>query len=167
MVHGKHEAKIALVGGVVAGSIGAIFNDLMMIVGGLAKHEDFWGHMKFASFPFLGQRAAQPGFDAAAVLAGVLCNFLISAIWGVLFGLLVYGLARGATVVAGLLWGLVVWIGMFHVVLPLVGLAHATHSTPVGQAILTHVLFGLVLALAFLPFQVRHGRADVSRPVLS
>lgn len=166
-MHGKHEAKVAVVGGVVAGCVGALFNDLMMIVAGLVKGEDFWGHMKFAAFPFLHQRATLPGFDGAAVLAGVLCNFLISVTWGVLFGLLVYGLARGLTVVAGLFWGLVVWIGMFYVVLPAVGLAEATSSTPVGQAILTHVAFGLVLALAFLPFQARHARADVSRPVLS
>src|SRR5215468_343804 len=95
MVHGKHEAKTALVGGVVAGLVAGVFNDLMMIVGGLVKHEDFWGHIKFASYPFLGHRATLPGFDGAAVLAGVLCNFLVSVIWAVLFALLVYGLTRG------------------------------------------------------------------------
>ena len=167
MVHTKSQAKTALLGGVVAGLVAGVFNDLMMIAGGLAKHEDFWGHVKFASYPFLGHRATLRGFDGPAVLAGVLCNFLISMIWAVLFALLVYGLARGATVVAGLFWGLVVWIGMLYVVLPIVGLADAARSMPVGQAIFTHVVFGLVVALAFLPFQVRRGRADVSRPVLS
>src|SRR5262249_4768383 len=141
MVHRKHEAKTALVGGVVAGLVAGVFNDLMMIVGGLVKGEDFWGHIKFAAYPFLGQRATLPGFDGGPVLAGVLCNFLVSVIWAVLFALLVYGLTRGVTVVAGLLWGLVVWIGMFYVVLPIIGLADAARSTPVGQAIVTHVIF--------------------------
>jgi len=167
MVHSKWEAKTALVGGLVAGLVAAILNDLMTIIRGVAGHEDFWGHLKFAAYPFIGERATHPGLDGPAVVAGLLSGLLVSVTWAVLFAFLVFGLARGATVVAGLLWGLVVWIGMFYVVLPIVGLGDVARSMPVGEAIFTHILFGLIVALAFLPFQVRHTRADVSRPVLS
>src|SRR5206468_1344331 len=123
---------------------------------------------KGAGAPFLGERAMQPGFDGAAVLVGVVSHFAVSIVWGALFALLFYGLSRAATVAAGFLWGFVVWIGMFYVVLPIVGLGDMPSHIPVANAIIEHVIFGIVVALAFLPFQVRILRpfgTGIQRPV--
>jgi len=70
-----------------------------------------------------------------------------------LFGALIYGQTRGTTLAAGVAWGLVVWVVMGYLVLPIVGLGAMVASQPIGPAIFGHLIFGLVLAVAFLPFQ--------------
>lgn len=140
-------------GGIVAGVIGGAVIAVAMAAAALARREDLWVGMKAAAAPFLGERALRPGFDAGAVALGAACHFAISIAWGVLFAVLFHGLSRIATVVAGALWGLVVWFGMYDVVLPAVGLERMASEAPVGSAILLHVLFGLSVGLGFLPFQ--------------
>jgi hypothetical protein len=140
-------------GGIVAGIIAGAVLSVFMTIMNLTQGKDVWVGMKGAALPFLGERAHAPGFDAGAVVLGVLCHFAVSIGWGGLFGVIAYGLSKGMTVLAGALWGIVVWLGMYYAVLPLVGAGEVTRSTPVVQAITTHVLFGLVVGLGFLPYQ--------------
>ena len=160
----SHGRAHALGGGVVAGIIGGIVIAIRLVASSLMKGGDAWMPLKGAAAPFLHERAAQPGFDATAVVLGAICHFAISIIWGVLFAAVFYGISRGATIAAGLLWGVVVWLVMYYAVLPLAGLADHAHAVPIPQAILSHVVFGLAVALGFLPFQhprvhVRHAHA--------
>jgi hypothetical protein len=142
-----------MAGGAVAGIVGGIVLAAWMMIDGAIRGRDFWVGMKGAAYPFLGERVMQPGFDAAAVVLGEICHFAVSIGWGMLFGLIAYGLSRRATVAFGALWGLVVWLGMDFVVLPLLGLGALARGTPLAVAVLTHVVFGLVVGLAFLPYQ--------------
>jgi hypothetical protein len=143
----------AAAGGIVAGAIGGTVLSLIMLVLNHAQGYDIWAGMKGAGMPFLGEQATLPGFDLHAVVVGVSCHFAVSIVWGLLFGLLFYGFGKGATVALGAMWGVVVWVGMYYVVLPLVGLAEVARSVPVPLAIINHVAFGLVVGLGFLPFQ--------------
>lgn len=152
----------ALGGGVVAGVIGGVVIALVMLVAALAKGQDIWPGFKGAAAPFIGERAMQPGFDAGAVVLGVVCHFAVSIVWGVLFAAVFYGLSRGATVAAGVLWGVVVWLGMFYIVLPIAGLPQVARSEPIAMAIISHVIFGLSVAIGFLPFQ--HPRPHAAPP---
>jgi hypothetical protein len=155
--------KRALGGGVVAGVIGGVVIAVVMLIAALSRHQDIWIGMKGAAAPFLGERAMRPGFDPGAVALGVLCHFAVSIVWGVLFSVFFYGLSRGATVVAGALWGIIVWFSMYYLVLPIVGLEQMANAAPAGMAILSHLLFGLAVGIGFLPFQ--HPRPHVSGPV--
>jgi hypothetical protein len=111
---------------------------------------------KGSALPLFGaHRVASTHFDFWPVLIGSVLHLAISAGWGVIFALMFYGLSRALTVFAGLFWGLVAWITMFYVVIPMVGASQVVRSIPVGGAILSHLWFGLVIALAFLPFQRR------------
>jgi hypothetical protein len=150
-----HAAK----GGIIAGLIGGAVLSVFMLIMNLATAQDIWVGMKIAGEPFLGERAMQPGFDLGPVLVGVLSHFAVSLGWGLLFGVLFYGASRGATVALGAVWGVVVWLGMFYAVLPLVGLAELARAAPVGMAVFEHVLFGLAVGLGFLPFQRRRPRS--------
>jgi hypothetical protein len=126
-----------------------------------------WAALKIPAYPFLGERAARSGPDAAAVGLGVVCHLAVSSTWGILFGLLVSGLSRGATVALGLLWGLVVWVVMFWLVLPVVAAPLAEGGGSIGTVII-HLLFGLGVGGGLLPFQPpeigtwswRHDRAN-------
>jgi hypothetical protein len=152
-IRSKDQAHLAAKGGAIAGIAGGVVISLFMLATNVAAGRDVWMGMKGAGAPFLGERAMQPGFDAAAVIVGVLSHFAVSIGWGILFGLLFFGLSKGLTMIAGVFWGLVVWIVMFYVVLPVLGLGDMARSAPVGMAILEHVLFGIATAAAFLPYQ--------------
>lgn len=142
-------------GGTVAGVVAGTFLSGYMLVMNLITGQDMWMGAKMAGAPFLGEAAMQPGFAAQPVAVGVLSHFAVSIVWGALFGALVIGRSRPATIAYGALYGVVVWLGMFYAVLPAVGLRAMAQSVPVHLAIIEHVLFGLVLAVAFLPFQPR------------
>ena len=137
--------------GLIAGLVLAVFMTLLNVANGV----DPWVGAKAAGAPFIGARATVPGFDASAVLVGVLTHFAVSAAWGAAFGLVFMGLAAGATVAAGLAWGVVVWIVMYYIVLPLAALASLARGSPVPIAVLNHLVFGLALALAFVPIERR------------
>ena len=116
-------------------------------------HQDMWRQLKLAGMPFLGARAFEPGFALGPVLLGVGCHFGIALIWGLSFALLFDGMSRTATLLAGALMGLACWLTMFHAVLPLFGLGHLAQLMPARLAAFEHLIFGVYLGLAYLPFQ--------------
>lgn len=142
-------------GGAIAGVVAGIVLSLFLLAMNLARGDDVWMGMKVPAAPFLGERAMQPGFEPGPVLAGVASHFLVSIAWALPFALLAYGMTRAATLWAGALWGVVAWLGMYYVLLPILGLGALAEHAPMWQAIVTHVLYGAVLAAAFLPFQRR------------
>ena len=157
----------AAAGGVVAGLIGGAVM-LVLLIGAMAvKGNDIWPALKGSATPFVHERAHQPGFDAPIVALGIVCHFAISVIWGVLFGVLAYGLSRGSTVIAGALWGIPVWLVMYYLVRPAVGLAGMARAQPIANAVIGHVIFGVAVGLGFLPFQRPHARTTTTmgRPI--
>lgn len=152
-VHTGSETRRAATGGVVAGLVGGAVLAAFLLLVNLLEGRDLWSVLKVPAAPFLGLRAQVPGFDLLAILLGALCHFAISVVWGVLFGLAFHGLRRRGTLVAGAFWGIVVWVGMYFVVLPMVGLGTMAAQAPVILSIVEHVLFGVALGAAYVPFQ--------------
>jgi hypothetical protein len=146
----------SLEGGAAAGVVAGIALALFNLAVNLLRGGDGWVALKGAAAPFIHQRAMQPGFDSYAVLLGLACHLAVSLVWGVAFAAVAYGLNRASTVIAGFIWGFVVWFGMFYVVMPLLGMGPSVRHFPASQALPGHILFGLILGLAFLPFQVPH-----------
>ena len=155
----------AIAGGVIAGIIGGLLNALVAFLT-VSAGGDIWTAFKGAGAPFLGERSAEPGYDPFAVAVGFFGHYLVSIGWGVVFGLLVYGMDRAVTVLAGAAFGLIVWLGMYWVVLPLVGLGAMSAQGANGLTALLHVLFGLTLGIVFLPFQVPKRIQRRHEPVL-
>jgi hypothetical protein len=158
-----------LAGGAVAGLFGGlVFSSLM-----LAAHSgaERWYGLKLPAYPFLGQRALRLGPDLLATVVGVLSHLLMACTWGVLFAAVVPRVSRLATVALGALWGLVVWLVMFLVVLPALARPLAEGGGSTGTMV-THLLFGLAVGVGFLPFQRAelgggpwwHGRPAGERP---
>jgi hypothetical protein len=151
----KSDIRRALAGGVVAGLVGGAALSAFMTLPALATGNDPWGSVKLAGAPLLGTRALQSGFDGLAVAVGLVMHFAVSAAWGALFGILFAGAARTAVVTAGVVWGVVVWLAMFHVVLPALGMAALVAQVPRAVAVAQHVVYGLTTAVVFLPFRQR------------
>ncbi len=150
MVKSPTDARRAVVRGMIAGVAAGVFLTLMMTAMSAAAGKDVWYGIKGASAPFFGQTAMQPGFDAVPVLVGLAAHLVISAGWGALFALVVDGWNRASTIVAGVLWAFVVWIGMYYFVLPIVGLSSMQNDAPVGRAIAFHLIFSMALTTAYL-----------------
>jgi hypothetical protein len=153
MIAGTRELGHCIKGGVVAGVVGGVVISLFMLIANVLTGQDVWGGMKFAGAPFLGERALQPGFDAPAVLVGLLSHFAVSIAWAIPFALLAYGLTRGLTLAAGALWGFLVWLGMFYVALPALGLGPTAEGGALVMAIVQHLAYGLGVGAGFLPYQ--------------
>ncbi len=140
-------------GGAAAGLVGGGVLWLLGLIGGVVGGLEPWVALKLPAAPFTRDAALAPGFAAGPVLAGIVCHFVLSVIWGVGFGLLVWGLKRSQTVLAGPAFGLLVWATMYYVILPFLGLSELVTLWPLGASVLAHVVFGGVLGVAFLPFQ--------------
>jgi hypothetical protein len=140
-------------GGMFAGAAGGAALLCYVALAGSAAGYDAWAGVKLAAAPWLGGRVLLPGFDALAVVLGLVGHFTTATAWGMSFGAFFYGATPGGTIALGALWGMLVWLAMFYVVLPLFGVGQLAVMIPVGAAALSHLVFGLVLAAAFLPFQ--------------
>jgi hypothetical protein len=151
-VHNQRQTVLALRGGVAAGLVAGVFMSVFLAVMNAILGRDVLQGLKFAGVPLLGRRALEPGFDHVAIVVGVFDHLMVSIFWAVLFALLFHGLGKGLTLLAGAFWGLVVWIVMLYVALPLLGFPAGGRGS-VAMAIVEHVLFGVVLAAAFLPYQ--------------
>lgn len=142
-------------GGVVAGLWGGAAMWAFVLILNAARGAHLWPVVKLPGYLFTGQRAFAPGFDAGPVVVGAFGHFAVSVVWGLWFALLFYGFSKGATLVFGLLWGLVAWATMIYLLMPLVGLGAMANAIPTGLAIVQYLVFGLFLAIGFLPFQRR------------
>lgn len=162
-----NEARHALRGGVVAGAAAGAILTVMMVTMSFARGNDVWYGIKGAAQPVLGDRAMLPGFDLMAVLLGFAIHIAISIAWAIPFAFVVLGLKRLATIAVGAAWGVLVWFGMYYVVLPLVGLETMVDDAPISRAIAYHLFFGVALALTFLPFQRPTVRSRAPRPSLA
>jgi hypothetical protein len=153
MIENSRQARRALEAGAFAGVAAGLFLTLLMSIMSAAAGHDVWYGIKGAAAPFFGARAMHAGFDFAPVVVGLIAHLAISAIWGALFGPLVYGWSNLATLGAGVAYAFVVWFGMYYVLLPMVGLARMRADAPVGRAILFHLFFSVPLALAVIAYR--------------
>lgn len=153
------------VGGIAAGIIGGLALSAFMVLVAASQGDSIWPVFKMAGYPFIGDRVFEPDFAAGPVVVGILCHFAVSIVWGLLFSLLFYGFSKSATVGFGLLWGLVAWASMLYIVMPIVGLADVAAQIPAGLSVIEHLVFGLFLALGFLPFQRQIHQPDFRRRV--
>jgi hypothetical protein len=100
----------------------------------------------------------RPWFGPDAPVRFFFAHLLVSAIWGAAFGFTFYGLDRGLTFAAGLLWGLVAWLTMYYVVAPIAGYADIKTLAPPAISVLDHLAFGATLALVFSLIQKNFGK---------
>src|SRR5262245_54195713 len=114
-VHNQWQMTRAAKGGVVAGLVAGAFSLALHAIMSAIQGLDVLQGLKFAGVPLLGKRVFAHGFDHVAIVVGVVSHFAVSIFWGILFALLFFGLSKAVTLVAGVFWGIVVWLGMLYV----------------------------------------------------
>jgi hypothetical protein len=151
-VQNQWQVERAAKGGVIAGLVSGVVISVLLAVINAVEGKSVLGGLKVACYPFFGQRVFEPGFDHVTIVAGVASHLAVSVVWGVLLGLLFFGLNKGMTLLAGAFWGLLVWVVMLYVAVPALGFPPGGNN-PMSMAIITHLVFGVTLAAAFLPSQ--------------
>lgn len=112
-----------------------------------------------AKMPLLMMSTIAAGRDsmtsgAASVAAGVSVHLTLSALFGVLFSLAVPRMrTNGTALLAGLAWGLVIYIVNFRLLSPALFPVFQDANQPFE--VLVHLVYGLIVASLFLSHGVR------------
>lgn len=164
----KRLPNVPGLGGAIAGIVGGL---AMLIVAALlstAMGEDLWREPREIALPLFG--SAQTGW--APILVGTILHFLVAALFGAIFGIVSRRLLRlpsdyGAQVVAGLIYGLALWVLAYFVVLPI--LNPALLDTYAPSFVIQHLVYGVVTGLVYSqlrPAPYAHLEDGRARPVL-
>ncbi|MFP5385581.1 MAG: hypothetical protein ACLGHN_05840 [Bacteriovoracia bacterium] len=130
-------------GGMVAGLTMAIVSMLMNAFAGAG----FFAPVKLIAVTFLGPDAVDGG--VFSILIGLVIHLFNSAILGIIFAYIAKNIhSRGAFMATGVLFGIVVWVVMTYLVLPVANevMLNQVNQTPVRWFV-NHIIFGLALSI--------------------
>jgi hypothetical protein len=141
----------------LAGALAGLGGGLAMaLIGALLTHaldQDRWLQLKVTASLVLGPAvAAQSGFVAGPILVGALIHLAVAALLGALFEVVMRRIARlpsdyGIPEVAGLVYGLLIWLVAFFVVIPVVSPLLLQIYEP--ALIIEHLVYGAVTGLLY------------------
>lgn len=139
-------------GGAIAGLAGGLAMAIVGAIISLTIGGDIWLESKQIAAAVYGPALAAPGFDAGPVLVGTLLHFAASAAFGAIFGIVMRRVLRltsdfGTMVLAGLIYGMLLWLLAFFVVLPLFNPTLLETYAP--SFIIQHIVYGMVTGLVY------------------
>ena len=141
-------------GGAIAGLAGGLAMAVVAALLSASMGQDIWHESKRIAAIVYGSAAlAKPGFDLGPVLLGTLIHLLVSAVLGAIFGIVTRRWLHltsdfGTPVLAGLIYGLMIWMVAYFAVLPVLNPALLDVYAP--AFIIQHVTFGVVLGLVYM-----------------
>lgn len=140
-------------GGAFAGLAGGLAMSLVAALISVFQGQDIWLEAKEIAVILQPQAMIQPGFVARPVLIGSLLHLIISVLLGALFGIVtrrIFHLTSefGIPLLAGLIYGMLVWFVTYFFVLPIVDpLLRASMYAP--AFIVQHIVYGSVTGLCY------------------
>jgi len=141
-------------GGAIAGLAGGVAMAVVAALLSASMGQDVWHEPKRIAAMIYGPAAlASSGFDLGPVLLGTLLHLLVSALLGAIFGIVTRRGLRltsdfGTPVMAGLVYGLLIWMAAYFVVLPLLNPTLLDVYPP--AFIIQHIAYGVVLGLVYM-----------------
>ncbi len=99
-----------------------------------------------------------PVFAAIPVVVSLALHMVLSALYGAVFALLMGSAGRGIVLLAGLVFGLALYVLNFHVFAQLEQFAAFRMMAGNWFEIAVHVVFGLLLAAGFLSWRAKQGQ---------
>jgi len=146
-----------LIAGAIAGMIGgALMAMFTMIATATYLHMGFFTPLYVIASPLSGQQAMMTAMHGGAfsfalgpAMLGLVVHMMWSALWGMVFGLLAYGLhLRGVVaVIGGMVYGVLIMLVMSFIVAPIVGAPNFFQLLGWPTWTIGHVLFGMVVGL--------------------
>jgi hypothetical protein len=150
---GSSLPNVVGLGGAIAGLIGGLSMALVGAIISASVGGDIWLEAKqIAAVVYGSAAAAQPGFEAGPVLVGTLLHLLVSTILGALFSIVTRRLFHltsefGTLLMAGLIYGMLIWLVGYFAVLPLVN--PLLRETYAPAFIVQHLVYGSVTGLIY------------------
>src|SRR5215470_6552317 len=144
---------VGAIAGMIGGAMMAMFTMLATIT---YLGMGFFTPLYVIASPLTGRQAMMTAmhggtfyFTLGPAVLGLVVHMLWSALWGIVFGLLAYGLhLRGvAAVIGGLVYGVLVMLAMSFIVAPIVGAPNFFQLLGWPTWTIGHVLFGMVVGL--------------------
>jgi hypothetical protein len=141
-------------GGALAGLAGGVAMALVAALLAASMGQDIWHESKRIAAIVYGPAAlAAPGFDLGPVLVGSLIHLVVSALLGALFAIITRRWLHltsdfGTPVLAGLIYGLMIWMVAYFVALPVLNPALLDVYAP--AFIIQHVAYGIVTGLVYM-----------------
>ena len=146
-----------LIAGAIAGMLGgAMMAMFTMIATATYLHMGFFTPLYVIASPLTGPQSMMTAMHGGAfyfalgpAVLGLVVHMMWSALWGIIFGLIVSGLhLRGAAaIIGGMLYGELIMLVMDFVVLPIVGAPNLLALLGGTTFIIGHLLFGMVVGL--------------------
>lgn len=146
--------NIVGLGGAIAGLAGGLAMSIVAAIISLSLGNDIWLEAKQIAALVYGRAAvAQPGFIFGPVVVGTLLHFAMAALLGALFGIVTRRLLRltsdfGTPVLAGLIYGMLIWLLSYFIILPL--LNPVLLETYAPSFIIQHIIYGAVTGLFYM-----------------
>jgi len=140
-----YPTKLRVTAGLVAGfisslSIIAVVTTILVLTG-----SDIWSAARLIAISVFGDAV---GSGWLPVVVGTAIHLLTGTLFGGLFAGLVPRMPANFYVVAGIIYGLLVWMVMGLIVLPLGAQLLVASSVNVAMLLLAHVIYGFVLGIA-------------------
>jgi len=146
-----------LIAGAITGMLGgAMMAMFTMLATATYLHMGFFTPLYVIASPLAGQQAMMTAVHGGAfyfalgpAVLGLVVHMMWSALWGIIFGLIVSGLhLRGAAaVVGGMIYGVLVLLAMSFIVAPIVGGPNFFQLLGWPTWTIGHLLFGMVVGL--------------------
>ncbi len=148
----KERAIAGAIAGVVAGIVFAILSMLYAAIVG----PGIWAPPRMIA-TIVGFEMA-PVFAAVPVVVGLALHMMLSALYGAVFALLVASAGRGLILLAGLAFGLALYVLNFHVFAEIEQFAAFRMMAGNWFEIAVHGVFGLLLAVGFLSWRAKRSQ---------
>ena len=135
--------RVRAVAGVVGGIIGGLMMSAFSMSLGLLSGSGPWMSVKLIGGVVLGPRAINNvgEFDPQPVIGGLVIHFIVSAVLGTIFGILMTKLPGVVVTLWGAVYALIIWfIGLFFV-LPKIDPLLVNNTNPAIFA-LAHIIYG-------------------------
>jgi hypothetical protein len=119
----------------------------------ISRRGDIWLEAKQIAAVIYGPAAITwPAIAITAVVTGTLIHLIASALLGMLFGLLSHRVLKlttdfGLALLTGMIFGILIWLLAYFVILPLID--SALLETYVPAYIVQHIVYGLVTGLLY------------------
>jgi hypothetical protein len=154
-----------VVGGILIGILGSVTSFLVNVLGSLVLKQDPLLFLRVYGTVFLGEKALVTD-DLSFFMLVAVVHFSVGAAAGAVFHVLVNFFVpdrAGLQIGLGLLYGLLLWVVNFYVVIAwlqsdVFGHAYVLHLMPAWVAALTHLVYGLTLGILqplgrFVPYR--------------
>ena len=148
--------KVLIIGAITGMIAGAVMAMVTMLATATYLHMGFFTALYAIASPLAGQQLLMTSlhqgvfyFAPGAGLVGLVVHMMWSALFGMIFGLIVYAthLKGVLAVIGGMVYGVLVMLLMSYVVAPLVGAPNLLQMLGGLAFTLGHLMFGLVLGL--------------------